>query len=74
VGPIKTSQGLHFLKLVERRPTALPPLADVKSRIVAALRARRAQQLQQSYLSDLASKLNITVNQIELSKLQASLK
>lgn len=73
-GPIKTAQGLHFIKLLERRPTTVPPLPEVRERIVAALRARRAQQLEQSYLADLAGKLNITVNEIELSKLQASLK
>jgi parvulin-like peptidyl-prolyl isomerase len=74
VGPVKTTQGLHFLKLIERKPTTLPPMAEVHDRIVAALRTRRAQELEQSYVSEVASKLNITVNQIELAKLQANLK
>ncbi|MHB8813678.1 MAG: peptidylprolyl isomerase [Steroidobacteraceae bacterium] len=73
VGPIKTSAGLHFLKLVERRRIAIPPLASVHPRIVEALRAQRAQQLEQSYLQQVAAKLDITVDQIELAKLQSGL-
>jgi peptidylprolyl isomerase len=74
IGPVKTSQGLHFLKLLEKKQEAMPPLPEVRERLVTALRARRAQELQQAYLNDIASKLNITVNQIELAKLQASLR
>ena len=73
VGPIKTSAGLHFLKLVERRRIAIPPLTTVHARIVAALRAQRAQQLEQAYLQQVAAKLDITVDQIELAKLQTTL-
>ena len=72
-GPIKTSAGLHFLKLVERRRIVIPPVATVHARIVAALRAQRAQQLEQAYLQGVAAKLGISVDQIELAKLQATL-
>ena len=73
IGPIKTAAGLHFIKLVERRRTAIPPLASVHDRVVAALRAQRTQQLEQAYLQQAASQLDITVDQIELAKLHASL-
>lgn len=73
VGPIKTSAGLHFLKLLERRRIAIPPLATVHDRIVAALRAQRTQQLEQAYLQQVAAQLDITVDQIELAKLQSVL-
>ena len=72
-GPIKTSAGLHFLKLIERRRIAIPPLATVNAKVVAALRAQRAQQLEQAYLQQVAGQLDITVDQIELAKLQSSL-
>jgi len=74
VGPVKTADGLHFLKLIERRRTPLPALSMVHDRIVAALRARKQAQLEQAYLRGLAAKLDITVDQIELAKLQESLK
>lgn len=73
LGPIKTAAGLHFIKLVARRPIAIPPLPTVHDKIVAALRAQRAQQLEQAYLQQVASQLNITVDQIELAKLQSGL-
>lgn len=74
IGPIKTAQGLHFLKLLDKKPEPMPPLAEVRERIVNALRARRAQELEQAYLNELGAKLGITINQIELAKLQASLR
>lgn len=74
VGPIKTADGLHFLKLIERKQTPIPALSLVHDRIVAALRARKQAELEQSYLKGLATKLDITVDQIELAKLQQSLK
>lgn len=73
VGPIKTSAGLHFIKLVERRHVTVPPLATVHDKVVAALRAQRAQQLEQAYLQQVAAQLDISVDQIELAKLQSSL-
>jgi hypothetical protein len=73
IGPIKTSAGLHFIKLVERRRVAIPPLATVHDRVVAALRAQRSQQLEQAYLQQVARQLDITVDQIGLAKLQSSL-
>jgi parvulin-like peptidyl-prolyl isomerase len=72
-GPIKTSAGLHFIKLVERRRIAIPPLATVHDKVAAALRAQREQQLEQAYLQQVAGQLNITVDQIELARLQTSL-
>ena len=73
-GPGKTAQGLHFLKLLEKKEGTVPSLAEARERIVAALRASRAEELQQAYLKNLGTKLSITVNQIELAKLQPGLK
>jgi len=74
VGPIKTADGLHFLKLIERKQIAVPALPLVHDRVVAALRARKQAELEQTYLRGLAAKLDISVDQIELAKLQQSLK
>jgi parvulin-like peptidyl-prolyl isomerase len=73
-GPVKTSQGLYFIKLIEKKEGAVPTLADIRERLVVALRSRRAEELQQAYLNDLGNKLGIAVNQIELAKLQPGLK
>jgi peptidylprolyl isomerase len=73
-GPVKTNQGLYFVKLIEKKEGAVPTLADIRERLVAAMRNRRAEELQQAYLNDLGNKLAITLNQIELAKLQPGLK
>ncbi len=73
VGPLKTAQGLHFLKLLEKKEGAVPEYAAIRDSIATALREKQAQQLEQAYLSELGAKLGISVNQIELSKLQSTL-
>jgi parvulin-like peptidyl-prolyl isomerase len=72
-GPVKTAQGLHFVKLVETRPMSIPPLAQVRDRITADLRARRTAELQRTYVSQLTDRLGISINEIELTKLQSTL-
>lgn len=73
VGPVKTAQGLHFFKLLDRKAGAPLTLAEAHDRLAAALRQRRGNELGQSYLAELGGRLAISVNQIELAKLQASL-
>jgi len=70
---VKTPEGLHFVKLIESRPVTLPPLAQLHDQIVADMRARRSQELQRTYLNSVATKLGISINEIELAKLQGSL-
>jgi peptidylprolyl isomerase len=73
MGPVKTSQGLHFVKLLDKR-SPVPSLAEAHDTLVTILRARRAQELQQTYLTGLNDQLGVTVNQIALAKLQPTLK
>jgi peptidylprolyl isomerase len=74
VGPVKTAAGLHFLKLVDRKAGAVPTLPQARDDLVKILRARRAQELQNTYLQGLNAQLNVSVNQIALSKLAPFLK
>jgi peptidylprolyl isomerase len=73
-GPMKAAQGLYFIKLLEKKEGTVPALAAIRDRLAAALRNRKAEELQQAYLNDLGTKLAITVNQIELAKLQPGLR
>ncbi len=73
VGPVKTAQGLHFVKLLERRPTPAPALAEVREQLVAALRQQRAVEAQREYLAGLGQGASISVNQVELGRLRASM-
>jgi len=69
VGPVKTAQGLHFIRLAEKKPTVVPPLAEVREALVAALRQEKANELQQRYLGELAQKSPPSINELELAKL-----
>jgi parvulin-like peptidyl-prolyl isomerase len=73
-GVVKTAQGWHVVKLLERRDVQVLPLADVRDRLVAALRYRKAQENEQKYLSDLMAKTPITIDDAELKKLQGAFK
>ena len=70
-GAIRSANGWHVVKLLDRRPAGTRPLAEVRDTIVAQLRARRAQEIQRNYVDSLMSRTPPTVNQIELPKLQA---
>lgn len=73
-GPVKTAQGLHFVKLLERRSSATPDFEASREALRAALRARRAQELQQGYLATVNGEVPQTIDGIELAKLRTSLK
>jgi peptidylprolyl isomerase len=74
VGPIKTPEGLHFLKLLDKKDGAVPALADVHDELASALRSRRASELEQAYIKDQTTESSITINQIALANLQQTLK
>lgn len=73
-GPVKSAQGLHWVKLLEKRPAPVPGLGDVREALVAALRRQKAAELQQAYLAGLAAKAPASVNQIELARLSAAIR
>ena len=73
-GPVKTAQGFHFVKMIEQRPSRPLTLEESRERLVAALRTRRAQDLQQRYLQELGTRLAVSINQVELANLQSALR
>lgn len=73
-GAIETEQGIHFVRLVERKAAAIAPLADVRAVIVRAPREQRSHELKQRYVAGLASESPPSVNEFELGRLRARLK
>ncbi len=70
--PIRTPTGWHIVKLVDKKPPSTRPLSEVHDAIVAQMRLRRAQEIERSYKEAMISRSQPTVNQLELSKLQAT--
>lgn len=72
--PIRSSTGWHIVRLVDRKPSAIRPLSEVRDTIVANMRLRRAQEAERTYIEALLGKATVNVNQAELQKLQAGIK
>jgi peptidylprolyl isomerase len=72
--PIRTAGGWHIVRLADRKPSATRPLAEVREQIVAAMRLRRAQEVERRYIEDLLSKSAVTINQSELQRMQSVIK
>ena len=72
--PVKSAAGWHLIKLLDKKPAAARPLADIRANVIVAMRNRKAQDLERAYLEALSIKLPPTINQIELSKLQSALR
>jgi peptidylprolyl isomerase len=72
--PIRSASGWHVVRLIDRKPGGVRPLAEVRDQIVASMRLRKAQEAERSYVEGLLSKAAVTVNQSELQKLQEQIK
>jgi peptidyl-prolyl cis-trans isomerase D len=44
-GPVETAKGIYALKLKERKPAAVPPLAQIRSAVEAAARQDKSKEL-----------------------------
>ena len=44
-GPIETAKGIYAVKIKERKPAAVPPLAQIRSQVEASARADKAKDL-----------------------------
>ena len=72
--PVKSAAGWHLIKLLDKKPAATRPLADIRQQLIVAMRNRKSQDMERAYLEALSIKLPPTINQIELSKLQGGLR
>lgn len=72
--PVKSAAGWHLIKLLDKKPAATRPLADIRQQLIVAMRNRKSQDMERAYLEALSIKLPPTINQIELSKLQSGLR
>jgi peptidyl-prolyl cis-trans isomerase D len=56
-GPVETSRGIYLLKIKERKPTAVPPLAQIKGRVEALASEEKARSLAQKRAVDTVATL-----------------
>lgn len=72
--PIRTKAGWHIVKLIDTKPAAPRPFAEVKDALVASLRQRKLQENQQAYVARMLDKNPVTVNETQLRSLFESTK
>lgn len=66
--PIKLADGFHIVKLIETKPAATRPLAEVRDALVQRVRAERAEMLRRAYLARLLEQSPPAINELALSK------
>jgi peptidylprolyl isomerase len=71
--PIKSAAGWHLIKLLDKKAAATRPMVEIRPSLIAAMRNRKAQEMERAYLEALSIKLPPTINQIELGNLQKEL-
>jgi peptidylprolyl isomerase len=72
--PVKTAAGWHIIRVMDKKPPAVRPLAEVRNRLVAAMRQRKMQEGERTYVEALSTKARPVVNQIEVNKIVESMK
>jgi peptidylprolyl isomerase len=73
-GPVRSVTGWHIIRLADRKPSVTRPLPEVRDQLVAAMRIRKAQDVERAYIEALLSKTSVQINQQELQKLQSGVK
>jgi peptidyl-prolyl cis-trans isomerase D len=51
-GPVETARGIYIIKIKERQPAAVPPLARIRARVEPIAAAEKARQLAQKKAMD----------------------
>jgi parvulin-like peptidyl-prolyl isomerase len=67
--PIRLKDGWHILKVLDVREARTPVLAEIRSQLVAKLRAERTRAKRQEFLTQLLKDHPLAINEIELAKL-----
>ncbi|MSQ60820.1 MAG: hypothetical protein EXR36_14570 [Betaproteobacteria bacterium] len=72
--PLKLKNGWYLIKVMDKRPSRQRTFEEARAALVATMRQRKTQENERLYLESVLQKSVLTVNQIELSKFQDSLK
>jgi parvulin-like peptidyl-prolyl isomerase len=60
-GVIQSSQGLHLLKVTDRKPGSIPPYEEAKARVMADYYQEQVAKLYAKWLQDLKARTNVEI-------------
>lgn len=64
--PLALADGWHIIRLIDTKPAAVRPLAEVRQAIIAGLREQRQAENEQAYLTQLHEKTPPAINELVL--------
>lgn len=67
--PVKSANGWHVLKLIERKESAQRPFAEIKENLAQLMRLRMAEQNEREYMNKLVTQSPVSVNEIALANI-----
>lgn len=65
---VHTPAGFHIVKLLDAKPSELAPLADVRQGLIATLRQRKLEELQNAYIGSMLDREGLAINEVALRK------
>jgi hypothetical protein len=60
-GPVKSSYGLHLVRVTGRTEAALPPLAEIRDRVETEWRAAKAREMREAFEKALLARYTVTL-------------
>ena len=69
-GPVKSSYGLHFVRVTGRTEATLPPLAEIRGRVETEWRAAKARDMREAFEKALLARYTVTLPSAEEVLLQ----
>lgn len=60
-GPVRSGYGLHLIKLLQHQPATVPPLQDIRERVLLDWRKARVQELTEAQVKQMRAQYEISV-------------
>ena len=67
--PIRLADGWHLIKILDSKDPYTPSLDEVRAQLIERLRAERAREISQAYVTKLLQQTPVSINELALSKL-----
>jgi parvulin-like peptidyl-prolyl isomerase len=71
VGPLRSGYGFHLVRILQKLPSRVPELAEVRSEVVTDLRNHRLQTTSETFYAQLRRKYQVDVDKAAFSTVEA---
>jgi peptidyl-prolyl cis-trans isomerase C len=71
IGPCRSGYGFHLVRVLQKLPSRVPELAEVRSQVLTDLRNHRLQATSESFYAQLRRKYQVGVDKAAISAMEA---